>query len=58
MKNSVEFVKLNFTYNQYQCDFNDEIFSQIRGNISGVLVAGGNAFIDTAAKLEIPIPPA
>ncbi|KAF2877316.1 hypothetical protein BDV95DRAFT_558920 [Massariosphaeria phaeospora] len=56
LKSSYEDIKLDFTYNQYQCDFNNEIFSQLRGKFNNTLVTKGGDFMEKANTIDIDVP--
>jgi hypothetical protein len=56
LKKEQTHVKLDFTYNQYQCDFNNKVFSQLRENLAGRLVDEGATFVNDANSMDITIP--
>jgi hypothetical protein len=43
-------------YNQYQCDFNNKVFSQVRRNMTGRLVDEGATFMKDANTIDITVP--
>jgi hypothetical protein len=43
-------------YNQYQCDFNNKVFSQLRENLAERLVDEGATFVNDANSMDITIP--
>jgi len=49
-------VKCDFTYIHYQADFNNQVFSKIRTQMSNRLVEKGAAFVDEAHKIDVLVP--
>ncbi|PWY83850.1 hypothetical protein BO94DRAFT_599305 [Aspergillus sclerotioniger CBS 115572] len=66
-KNTVSRVELAFSYHQYQCDFNSDLYAEIKGDLSLKVVDAGRQFsglkvedidldLDSASHESMPLP--
>jgi hypothetical protein len=55
-KSKINSINMKFVFNQYQCDFNYDIFSKLEPSISGEQVRAGEEFIGRLLSLDVAVP--